>query len=95
MRSTSTTLLSFYFQENLRSFLKYIYRLFKGLFLIVTLLKVKVMSPIFGAKLLCEKYLIISIRLSSQIILRLVKDSKRKKESAGYLLRATSGSLAN
>ena len=95
MRSTSTTLLSFYFQQNLYSFLKYFNRLIDGHPLIVLLLKVKSMSPIFIAKLVCDKYLIISTRLSSQMILRLVKDSKRKKESVGNLLRATSGSLVN
>jgi len=95
MISTSTTLLSFYFQQNLRGFLKNFYRLFNGHLLIVSFLKYKIMFLIYGAKLVCDKYHIISIRLSPQMILRLVKDSKRKKESAGCLLIATSGSLVN
>ena len=53
------------------------------------------MFLIYGAKLVCDKYHIISIRLSPQMSLRLVKDSKRKKESVGCLLIATSGSLVN
>ena len=95
MKSTSTTLLSFYLQQNLLGFLKNFYRLFNGHLLIVSYVKYKIMLLIYGSKIVRDKYHIISIRLSPQMILRLVKDSIRKKESVGYLLRANSSSLVN
>lgn len=63
MRSTLTTLLSFDFQQNLRGFLKYLYRLLYGCPLIVSLLKVESNFNIFGTKLACVAYRKISIRL--------------------------------
>jgi hypothetical protein len=63
MRSTLTTLLSFYFQQNLRGFLKYLYHLLYGCPLIVSLLKVESKFKIFGTKLACVAYRKISIRL--------------------------------
>ena len=79
MRSTSTTLLSFYFQQNFRGFLINLYCLFDGSTSVVSLLKIKCMSLIFRANLVCENYFIISIRLLPQIILPFFKDSKRKE----------------
>ena len=63
MRSTSTTLLSFDFQLNLRGFLKYLYRLLYGCPLIVSLLKDEIKFNIFGTMLACVAYRKISIRL--------------------------------